>query len=105
MKENKRNKMNDKTQNEIMDVVERKPHKRILQGVVTSDKPDKTIIVKVERQVAHPIYKKYYKQSKKFMAHDENNDAHIGDIVRIRENRPLSARKRWVLIEIVERAK
>lgn len=97
--------MNDKTQMETMDVVVKKPHRRILQGVVTSDKADKTIVVKVERQVAHPIYKKYYKQSKKFMAHDENNDAHIGDIVKIRENRPLSARKRWVLIEIVERAK
>ncbi len=97
--------MNDKTQMETMDVVVKKPHKRILQGVVTSDKADKTIAVKVERQVAHPIYKKYYKQSKKFMAHDESNDAHIGDIVKIRENRPLSARKRWVLIEIVERAK
>lgn len=97
--------MNDKTQMETMDVVVKKTHRRILQGVVTSDKADKTIVVKVERQVAHPIYKKYYKQSKKFMAHDENNDAHIGDIVKIRENRPLSARKRWVLIEIVERAK
>lgn len=97
--------MNDKTQMETMDVVVKKPHKRILQGVVTSDKADKTIAVKVERQVAHPIYKKYYKQNKKFMAHDESNDAHIGDIVKIRENRPLSARKRWVLIEIVERAK
>lgn len=97
--------MNDKTQMETMDVVVKKPHKRILQGIVTSDKADKTITVKVERQVAHPIYKKYYKQSKKFMAHDENNEAHIGDTVKIRENRPLSARKRWVLIEIVERAK
>lgn len=97
--------MNDKTQMETMDAVVKKPHKRILQGVVTSDKADKTITVKVERQVAHPIYKKYYKQSKKFMAHDENNEARTGDTVKIRENRPLSARKRWVLIEIVERAK
>lgn len=97
--------MSENTQTNLTDVVVKKPHKRILQGVVTSDKPDKTIIVKVERQVSHPIYKKYYKQSKKFMAHDENNEAHVGDTVRIRESRPLSARKRWVLIEIVERAK
>ncbi len=86
-------------------VKEKKPHKRIITGVVVSDKPHKTIIVKYERQVSHPIYKKYYKKSKKLMAHDENNDAHTGDIVRIRECRPLSARKRWELIEIVQRAK
>lgn len=90
-------------QTEIVEV--KKPHKRILQGVVVSDKSEKTIVVKVETQVAHPIYKKYYKESKKFMAHDENNEAHIGDKVRIREHRPLSARKRWELIEIVEKAK
>jgi len=76
-----------------------------LQGVVVSDKPDKTIVVKVERQVAHPLYKKYYKRSNKFMANDENNEAHEGDKVRIQESRPLSARKRWTLLEIVERAK
>ncbi|MGB9701436.1 MAG: 30S ribosomal protein S17 [Candidatus Kapaibacteriota bacterium] len=97
--------MSDKLDMQTTEIVAKKPHKRILQGIVVSDKPEKTIIVKVERQVSHPIYKRYYKQSKKFMAHDEVNDAHVGDKVRIRESRPLSAKKRWELIEIVERAK
>jgi len=82
-----------------------KSHKRILTGKVVSDKPEKSIVVMVERQVAHPIYKKYFKRSKKYMAHDENNEAHVGDTVRIIEERPLSARKRWRLLKIVERAK
>jgi len=82
-----------------------KTRKRVLQGVVVSDKADKTIVIKVERQIAHPLYKKYYKRSKKFMAHDERNEAKEGDKVRIQESRPLSAKKRWALIEIVERAK
>jgi len=82
-----------------------KTRKRVLQGVVLSDKADKTIVIKVERQIAHPLYKKYYKRSKKFMAHDERNEAKEGDKVRIQESRPLSAKKRWALIEIVERAK
>jgi small subunit ribosomal protein S17 len=82
-----------------------KTRKRVLQGIVVSDKADKTIVVKVERQIAHPLYKKYYKRSKKFMAHDERNEAKEGDKVRIQESRPLSAKKRWALIEIVERAK
>lgn len=80
-------------------------HKRILQGKVVSNKPDKTITVRIERQVAHPLYKKYYKRSKKVMAHDERNDCRQGDVVKVRECRPLSARKRWELIEIIERAK
>jgi small subunit ribosomal protein S17 len=82
-----------------------KSRKRILTGKVVSDKPEKSIVVKVERQVAHPLYKKYFKRSKKYMAHDENNDAREGDTVRIIEERPMSARKRWRLLEIVERAK
>lgn len=87
------------------DTPERKPHKRVLQGKVVSDKGNKTIVVKWERQIAHPLYKKYYKRSKKVLAHDENNDCRAGDTVRIKESRPLSARKRWVLIDILERAK
>jgi small subunit ribosomal protein S17 len=82
-----------------------KSRKRILQGKVTSAKPNKTIVVTIERQVAHPLYKKYYKQSKKFRAHDENNSSREGDIVKIQESKPLSALKRWTLVEIVERAK
>lgn len=82
-----------------------KSNKRILTGKVKSNKPDKTIIVSVVRQVQHPLYKKYYKRTKRFMAHDPNNECNIGDTVRIRESRPLSARKRWELIEIVDKAK
>ena len=80
-------------------------NKRILQGKVVSNKADKTIVIKVERQVAHPLYKKYYKRTKTFMAHDANNDCNIGDTVKIRECRPMSAIKRWELVEIIERAK
>lgn len=72
--------------------------KRILQGVVVSDAADKTIVVKVERRFAHPLYKKFIRRSKKYAAHDETNTAKVGDIVRIRETRPISKRKSWELI-------
>ena len=74
-------------------------------GVVTSDKMDKTVTVAVVRRLKHPIYGKFVKKTNKFMAHDETNDCHIGDTVRIMESRPLSARKRWRVVEVVERAK
>jgi small subunit ribosomal protein S17 len=74
-------------------------------GVVSSNKMDKSITVLVERKLRHPIYGKYVKKSKKFMAHDENNECNIGDKVRIMETRPLSKNKRWRLVEIVEKAK
>jgi len=80
-------------------------HKMIKQGIVVSDKNDKTIVVRVERQFIRPLYKKTVRRHKKFMAHDENNSAHEGDIVQIMESRPLSARKRWTLHKIVERSK
>ncbi len=73
--------------------------KRILQGVVVSDKGNKTIIVKVERRMMHPIYKKFIRRSKKFAAHDENNISKIGDVVRIRECAPISKTKTWELIQ------
>jgi small subunit ribosomal protein S17 len=82
-----------------------KSNRRILTGKVKSNKMDKTIVVTVVRQVQHPLYKKYYKRTKRFMAHDPQNDCNIGDTVKIRESRPLSARKRWELIEIIDRAK
>lgn len=72
--------------------------KRILRGTVVSDKGDKTCVVLVERRVRHPIYKKFIRRSKKYMAHDENNTAKIGDEVFIRECPPVSARKRWELV-------
>ncbi len=80
-------------------------HKRVLVGKVKSNKSDKTIVVSIETQVRHPLYKKYYKKTKTFMAHDESNDCKMGDIVKIKESRPLSARKRWILVEVLERAK
>ncbi len=79
--------------------------KVIKQGVVVSDKNDKTIVVSVLRQYIHPLYKKTVRRHKKFMAHDENNEAHEGDTVQIVESRPMSARKRWALHKIVERSK
>jgi len=74
-------------------------------GKVVSNKMDKSIIVAIERRIIHPIYKKYFKKTTKFMAHDQNNIANIGDIVKIMETRPLSARKRWRLVEVIEKVK
>ena len=74
-------------------------------GKVISNKMDKSIIVAIERRIIHPIYKKYFKKTTKFMAHDQNNVANIGDIVKIMETRPLSARKRWRLVEVIEKVK
>jgi small subunit ribosomal protein S17 len=72
--------------------------KRVLQGVVVSDTCDKTVIVRVERRVIHPVYKKFVTHSKKYAAHDENNSCRAGDVVRIEESRPISKRKCWVVI-------
>jgi small subunit ribosomal protein S17 len=72
--------------------------RRVLQGVVVSDACDKSVVVRVDRRVKHPVYKKFITLSKKYMAHDENNSHHPGDIVRIEESRPLSKRKRWVVL-------
>ena len=73
--------------------------KRILQGVVVSDKGQKSIVVKVERRMMHPIYKKFIRRSKKYAAHDEANVSKIGDVVRIRECRPISKNKTWELVK------
>ncbi|MFW5486858.1 MAG: 30S ribosomal protein S17 [Desulfovibrio sp.] len=81
-----------------------KSTKRVLTGEVISDKNDKTIVVRVETLVKHPLYKKYIRRRKKFMAHDPANDCGIGDKVQIIESRPLSARKRWQLLRVVEKA-
>lgn len=79
--------------------------RKIRIGKVVSNKMTKSIVVAIERQVAHPIYKKYYRQTTKLMAHDEKQEAGIGDIVKIMEVRPLSKRKRWLLVEVIEKAK
>jgi len=83
--------------------MERNKRKEI-QGKVVSDKRDKTITILVEKKIKHPLYGKVMKTSKKFQAHDENNECHVGDIVRVMETRPLSKTKRWRLVEILERA-
>lgn len=76
-----------------------------LVGIVVSNKMEKSIAVSVERRVKHPIYGKFLKKTNKFIAHDEKNDCNQGDVVRIMETRALSKRKRWRLVEIIERAK
>ncbi len=72
--------------------------KRVMQGVVVSDKQEKTVTVLVERQIMHPLYKKYVKKSKKYAAHDEGNVCKVGDKVSIQECRPLSKNKRWEIV-------
>jgi small subunit ribosomal protein S17 len=79
--------------------------RKLRQGVVVSTAGEKTCVVKVEERKKHPLYGKMITQSKKFHAHDENNDAGVGDTVAIMETRPLSKLKRWRLVEIVEKAK
>lgn len=74
------------------------------QGYVVSDKMDKTAVVLVTRRTTHPLYKKTVTRSKRYHAHDETNDARVGDLVRIIESRPLSKTKRWRLVEVIERA-
>jgi small subunit ribosomal protein S17 len=73
--------------------------KRVLQGVVVSDKQDKTVVVKVERRFTHPVMKKTVRKTKNYHAHDENNIAKVGDMVSIEESKPLSKLKTWVLVE------
>ncbi len=87
------------------DVQKEKKSKLVLLGIVASDKMNKTIVVEIRQRKLHPLYKKYVTRSKRVKAHDETNDAHIGDTVRVEECRPLSKEKHWRLIEIVERAK
>ena len=76
--------------------------KRILIGTVTSNKTDKTVTVLVERQVKHPLYGKIIRRSKKYHAHDENNEYHVGDVVRIEETRPISKQKTWRVLDRVD---
>jgi small subunit ribosomal protein S17 len=79
--------------------------KRVLEGVVVSDKNDKTIVVKVERRLTHPVLKKTVRLSKKYHAHDEKNIAKVGDVVWIEETKPLSKQKRWLLVDKAGQAK
>ena len=79
--------------------------RKVRIGKVVSNKMSKSIVVAVERQVAHALYKKYFRRTTKLMAHDEKQEAGIGDTVKIMETRPMSARKRWRLVEIIQKAK
>ena len=79
--------------------------RKVRRGYVVSDKMDKTVVVEVEDRVTHPLYGKVIRRTSKVKAHDENNSAGVGDLVRIMETRPLSATKRWRLLEIVEKAR
>jgi small subunit ribosomal protein S17 len=79
--------------------------RKVRTGVVVSEKMDKTVLVRIDRKVRHRLYKKTVAKSSKLAVHDETNDAHVGDTVRVMETRPLSKTKRWRVIEIVERAK
>ncbi|MGA1837592.1 30S ribosomal protein S17 [Herbiconiux sp. 11R-BC] len=85
--------------------VEARGYRKARRGYVTSDKMDKTIVVEVEDRVKHPLYGKVIRRTSKVKAHDETNSAGIGDLVLINETRPLSASKRWRLVEILEKAK
>lgn len=89
----------------MTEVNEERKFRKIRIGVVTSDKMEKTITVSVVRKLKHPKYGKFLKKTKKFHAHDEKNECTIGDTVKIMETRPLSATKRWRLVEILEKAK
>ena len=86
-------------------VLDERNDRKVRIGKVVSDKMQKTVVVTVERLVQHPLYKKSVKQTTRFKAHDENNDSHIGDVVKIMETRPLSKDKRWRVVEILEKAK
>ena len=84
---------------------ESRSNRKIRTGEVVSDKMDKSITVAVSRRVKHPVYGKYISKTSKLMAHDEKNECHEGDTVKVMETRPLSSKKRWRLVEVLERAK
>ncbi|NUN71237.1 MAG: 30S ribosomal protein S17 [Bacteroidetes bacterium] len=85
--------------------METRNNRKTRTGKVVSNKMAKSIVVAIERKVAHPLYKKYFKRTTKFYVHDEKNEAGVGDTVKIMETRPLSKLKRWRLVEIVTKAK
>jgi small subunit ribosomal protein S17 len=88
-----------------VNAAEQRSSRKVREGVVVSDKMQKTVVVAIERRVPHPVYGKMVTRTAKFKAHDEENSAKVGDRVRIMETRPLSKDKRWRVVEIVERAR
>lgn len=101
----KKNNLEASRRNNLTMAQTERAQRRQRTGRVVSDRMDKTITVAVDRQVKHPIYGKFITKTTKYMAHDEENDAHIGDTVQIMSTRPLSKRKTWRLVQIIERAK
>jgi len=89
----------------VTDTAAERGRRKVRTGVVVSDKMDKTVLVRVDRKVTHPLYRKTVRRSSKLAAHDEQNEARVGDTVRLMETRPVSKSKRWRVVEIVERAK
>ena len=85
--------------------VQKRPQRKVRTGVVVRDATDKTVVVSVTDQVRHRMYGRIIRRSRKFIAHDEANDSHVGDTVRIMETRPLSKTKRWRVVQVVERSK
>jgi len=83
----------------------KRPQRKTRIGKVVSAKMTKSVVVAIERKIAHPLYKKYYRVTKKLTAHDEKQEAGLGDLVRLMETRPLSKTKRWRVVEIIEKAK
>jgi small subunit ribosomal protein S17 len=84
---------------------ETRPRRKVRVGTVVSNKMDKSIVVRIVRTMKHPLYQRVIRRSNNLMAHDEENQAGIGDLVRVMETRPLSKNKRWRLVEVIERAK
>lgn len=82
-----------------------RPRRKVRIGRVISNKMEKSIVVAIERRVPHPLYRKYFKRTSTFMVHDEKREAGVGDLVKVMETRPVSKRKRWRLVTIVEKAK
>ena len=97
--------MSEQTSTENVEQSTERPQRKVRRGYVVSDKMDKTVVVLVEERYKHSLYGKVLRRSKKVKVHDERNEARPGDLVQIMETRPLSATKRWRLVEIIEKAK
>ncbi|MEI7484710.1 MAG: 30S ribosomal protein S17 [Ignavibacteriota bacterium] len=97
--------MSEEKNLEQAEVKKRTANRKSRIGVIVSNKMEKSVVVAIEKRVQHPLYKKFFKKTTKFMAHDEKNEGGIGDKVKIMETRPLSKNKRWRLVEIIEKAK
>ena len=91
------------TENQVQETAATRKNRKVRTGVVVSDKTDKTVTVQVERRLAHPLYGKGVKRTKRYHAHDEKNEYQVGDTVRIMETRPISKTKRWRVVELLER--